>query len=260
MQVIQLLGTFQVGRGATARCAGIGEIGRECAAHFFQNLNRMFDRTDLVEKFWATDDPFSGKAALNSVLSRLRRTLHATQGLEIEVRSDKWSVGVFTEAKDTSDTAILAQIYRDLKRGDVDVEVAGQSLQRLYRGNFLPGHSSSWTMIERERLQAMFVRSALRVTDHLMRKADYDESIDHCRFILTHDPLREAVHRRIMLIRAIKGENSKLRRDFARLVEFAKVECDATPFERTQGLYAALCANPSLPELEALIAQELALA
>lgn len=257
MTALQFLGTFQIGNGAAARCAGIGESGRECAAFLFQHPNRFFDRSELVEKFWSSEDTVGAKAALNSVASRLRRTLAASKGLQVEIRADKWSVGAYCEATDVTDTARLERIYHSLKNDGVDFAQATCELSDLYRGNFLPGHTSQWTHIERERLQALFVRSALRITDHLMRSGALDDAIDICRLVLTHDPLREAVHRRIMLIRAIKGESTKLRQHFANLQAFVKVECEADPGVRTQRLFAALCASAKTVDLQSLVAEEL---
>ncbi len=259
MQLVQFFGAFKIGAGPFGRCAGIGETGRECAAYLFQNKNRMFDRNDLVEKFWAFEDPVSAKSNLVSMSSRLRRTLNATRGLETELCSDKWSLGVYSRGALNSDTEELEQIYGQLTTGEGDTRAVSQRLADLYCGSFLPGHSSRWTMIERERLQSIFVRAALLVIDRLMRKGAFEEAIDNCRLVLVHDPLREAVHRRIMLIRAIKGENAKLRQHYARLQDFVMAECDAQPDDRTQTLLAGLCRGPTRSELEVLIAEELAI-
>ena len=257
MQCIKFLGAFQIGTGTSARCAGIGEAGRECVAFLIQNSNRMFERTHLVDKFWFREERIIAKSALNSVASRLRKALNSTKKLEIELRSDKWSLGVFLQEESLTDTSVLESIYRRLKSGNGEARKLSSRLADVYRGDFLPGHGNRWTIIERERLQAIFVRSALCVTDHLIEEGAHEEAIDNCRLILSHDPLRESVHRRVLILKALNGESTKVRQHYKNLVEFIREECDAAPDIRTQNLYKSLCSRPTRQQLNYIAASEL---
>lgn len=257
MSAVAFLGTFSVGPGNAARCAGIGSVGRECVAYLFQNANRLFDRDDLIDRFWTSDAAASSRAALNSTTSRLRRCLKQPSLLQrVFLKSDKWSLGVFFDDPDLTDTGRLEEIYRTLRAGEGDVGTLSDELARLYRGDFLPGHSNRWTLIERERMLSLYVRSVLITTDRFFRKGAHREAADSCREILKHDPLRESVHRRLMLLHALNGEGGRLRRHFRRFEQFLRLECSASPTRRTQELFGALCKDPLLADLESLLEQE----
>lgn len=255
---IRFLGTFCVGSGNAARCSGIGEAGRECVGFLFQNRNQTFDRLELVERFWTYSNLADAKAGLNSMTSRLRVALRQMIGSGVTMESDNWSLGVYCDKPEIVDSARLEKVYDEIRQRSCDVEAVGYRLRDLYQGNFLPGLQGQWAMVERERLQSLFVRTALVVTDHMIRAKEYEIAIDNCRFILTQDPLREAVHRRIMMLRAITGEQAKMRQHFASFEGFVRTACDAAPDKRTRMLFDELCAQPGLQDLEQLVKRELA--
>lgn len=257
MAHISFLGTFRIGSSSSARCPGIGSVGRECVAFLFQNPNHFFDRDDIIDRFWWHEERDGGKSALNLTASRLRRALKPMSSSKIELKADKWSLGVFQTRLGNSDTEELEEIYDKLQRKEGGVRDHYRRLSILYRGDFLPGHSGQWTLIERERLLSLFVRSGLLISDQLLSEGAYSEATDCCRTILIHDPLRESVHRRMMLLRALRGEGSAMRRHFFQFQDYVRVECSATPTGRTLKLYSALCQEPTQNELNAIIKHEL---
>lgn len=253
----KFLGTFQIGAGQYSRCPGIGGVGRECVSYLFQNANRFLDRDDIIDKFWERDDRSDGKSALNSTTSRLRRALTAPGLPNIEMLSDKWSLGIFMDTPDASDTAILADIYRQLKAGQGDVREHYRKLVAIYNGEFIPGHVNRWTIFERERLLGLFVRSCLLIVDQLIQEGEYSHAAEGCRIILVHDPLRESVHRRLLLLHALRGEGQKIRQHFERFENFVWAECHAKPTRRTRSLYDALCTDPSEHALDGFFQAEI---
>ncbi len=246
-----------MGSGAAARCAGIGEAGRECAGFLFQNPNQLFDRADLAERFWSSNSFVDAKAAISSMTSRVRAALRQMKNPDIHIKSDKWSLGVFYEDSKFVDTANLERIYSQVQKGIFDLGSLECCLGSLYRGKFLPGLQGHWAVIERERLQSMFVRTALMAIDHFIDQRNYQTALDTCRYVLSHDPLRETVHRRVMILMAISGENARMRQHYANLEAFVITACDAQPDKRTRELFDDLCTQPSRPYLDQLVEREL---
>jgi len=256
MPGVQFLGTFKVGADRAGRCPGIGPAGRETVAYLFHNANRLLDRDEIIDRFWVLDDLGDAKSALNSTTSRLRRALSHPDISRVELRSDKWSLGVFVQDNDVSDVALLAEIYRQLKIGEGDVRRHYDQIIQLYRGEYMPGHANRWTLLERERLQGLFVRSTLLITDQFMKDGALDDAADGCRSILTHDLLRESVHRRLLLLHALRGEGQKIRQHYKRLENLLWAECKSKPTHRTRSLFEALCEDPSPQALETIFAAD----
>ena len=258
MPLLKFLGTYKIGSGATSRCPGIGGAGRQCVAFLFQNPNHYFDRDELVDRFWYSEDCTGAKSLLNSTASRLRQALKPNEMRDIELRSDKWSMGIYMSDPTLTDTGGLAEVYRSLLSNDGDVRRQFQNATDLYRGDFLPGYTNHWTLIERERMLGLYVRTILLITDRLFQEGAHAEAVEGCRNILEHDRLRESALRRMMLLWALRGEGVKMRQYFRKFCSQVREECDAAPTRRTQSLYEALCRDPTAQDFDDIIAQELA--
>ncbi|QFT32206.1 Bacterial transcriptional activator domain protein [Labrenzia sp. THAF82] len=257
MNDVSFLGTFRVGTGSNARCAGSGVAGRETIAYLFQNPNHMFDREVITQRFWSDEDRENSKPALNNVASRLRRALEKSKIKSVVLRADKWSIGIYLEDEELTDTRALSLALRQLQLGEGDPQELYRRIQDLYRGEFLPGHSNCWTMIERERMLSIYVRAMLLVTERLFREKAYNEATDCCRAILAHDPLRESVHRRLMLLQVLRGEGGKMCQHYSNFKNTLRAECCAAPTWRTQSLFAVLSKEPSRSQLESIVNGEI---
>lgn len=251
---IRFLGTFAIGDGTPrARCPGIGGPGRECVAHLFQNPGQYFDRDLLIDRFWShgSADP---RGALNTTLSRLRAALReAGSRLEQCLETDKWGVRL---AADPGYDVDCLRLGKATGPDAVDPGVAATETGRLYGGNFLPGCTGVWAVLERERLLSLYVGAMFRACDRLAMAGRYGESLDCCRAILTHDPLRERVHRRAMLLFAAQGDAHLAVRHYDDFRRFLRDACDADPLPETRELAGRLAAHPGAAALEAAMADE----
>ncbi len=235
---IRFLGTFSIGRGGSASlCPGIGGPGRECVAHLFQNPDRQFDRDLLIERIWSRSGTIDPRGALNSTLSRLRAALRlAGPQAEDCLESDKWSVRLAADPGFDVDSLALGRLAR---RGAGAEEAIAQAWQ-IYAGNFLPGCTGFWAVTERERLLSLYVATLLRACGQLAGEGRLQMAIACCRTILLHDPLRERVHRRLMLLHAASREPHLSRRHFEEFRRFLRDSCDTDPLPETCELAALL--------------------
>ena len=98
--------------------------------------------------------------------------------------------------------------------GPVTPEIALAAVE-AYAGPFLEGVSLSdaydfddWLFLERERLLSLFLSALCRLDDHYTTLGDHERAADVARRVLSEDPLREDVHRSLMLHLAAAGQRA----------------------------------------------------
>lgn len=253
----RFLGSFTVGTGQSKRCSGIGPVGRECISYLFSKPDYIIDRNNIISKFWPNNSIEDARASLNLTISKLRSALRSNENDEsAEIFSDKWSVGITSAKNFQTDVRSLENFYKKISAPSEEWHLLRGPIRDVYMGDFLPGNMGTWAYYERERLRGIFVRSLILVTDRLIEEHNFDEAVDCCRSILIHDPLREAAHRRLMVLHALRGEMGKATDQIIHLRSFLKRECEAAPTSRTLDLIAVLHQGPTYQDLVDIIKQE----
>jgi DNA-binding SARP family transcriptional activator len=106
----------------------------------------------------------------------------------------------------------------------------------LYRGELLEGCYGDWCLVERERLQNMY----LMMLDKLMAYSEvtehYDAGIGYGVRILSCDRAREHAHRRLMRIYYMAGDRTSALRQYDRCVAALKEELGVKPARTTSHL------------------------
>ncbi len=251
---IQMLGEFRVWRGGQE--VSPTEWRREKARRLFQVLlthrGGMLDRDQILEMLWPNLDPETARRDFKVALSTLCKVLEPDRpgsapsayivrdGSRYGLRpgADLW-----LDVKELE--ALIAEGDRLL---ETDPEGALERYRRalsLYGGDYLEDCLyEDWCSEERERLVALYLRTADRVAELLAQKGVWEEVLTVCQEILARDPCWESAYRWMMLAYARTGRRAQAARVYQRCVQRLRDELQVEPSPSTVRLYETLCGTP----------------
>jgi predicted ATPase/DNA-binding SARP family transcriptional activator len=134
-------------------------------------------------------------------------------------------------------------------------EISGlQAALKLYRGEFLEGlyvenapDFEVWMVEQREHLRLSLARGLERLADYYARRGDWAVSIDAYLRLLALDPLREDIHRCLMLTMARAGRYDSALAQFETCRRLLREELGVEPAPETTALYLRIQIARSRP-------------
>src|SRR5207248_2342941 len=138
--------------------------------------------------FWGDSCDDKARHALNTTLWRINKVLGGDDGY---LRISPQHIGLNTASDMWLDVAEFESRCVAAERTTNGAEQIAlyQQAVSFYRGDLLPDCYEDWCVIERERLQALYVRALSRLMDHHARRADHEQAIECGRRILGCDQL-----------------------------------------------------------------------
>ncbi len=248
---VQTLGEFRVWRGRQEIAPP--DWRREKARRLFQVLltyrRRMLDRDQILEMLWPDLDPETARRDFKVALSTLCKVLEPNRPEGVPsayIARDGSRYGLRPGADLRLDVeeleALIAEGDRLLER---DPEGALERYRRalaLYGGDYLEECLyEDWCSEERERLVALYLRTADRVAERLAQKEAWEEVLALCQEVLARDPCWESAYRWMMLAYARTGRRAQAARVYARCVQRLRDELQVEPSPATVRLYETLC-------------------
>jgi DNA-binding SARP family transcriptional activator len=246
---VRLLGKFTVQTDGVDVTGFDGARVQELFAYLLINRGRAHTREALASVFWSESGPDQARKYLRQTLwhlqSALERALPAGGGL-LEVTSD-W-VRLHGDADvwlDIAELEAAAGRAREVSSAGLSAaeleELRGRAA--VYSGDLLDGCYQDWCLLERERLQNLY----LLLLDKLMEACEvhgqFDAGVDLGGRMLQYDAARERTHRRLMRLHYLGGDRTAALRQYQRCVEALQRELEVAPGTRTQELYAQIRAD-----------------
>lgn len=200
-------------------------------------------REKLIDLLWPDGSPDNARGRLNTVLWRLR-SLFAGLGLDTAVylpASRDWIA--FTPTRPFS--CDLAQFEQALTqasqtRNEGLREQCLQTAVSLYRGDLFDGLYPDWILIAREQFARRFLLALGELMAACLARHAYAEALAHGQTILAADPLREEVHRALMLCHWRLGQPSQAIQQFHQCARLLLEELHILPLPETRALYQQL--------------------
>jgi DNA-binding SARP family transcriptional activator len=128
-----------------------------------------------------------------------------------------------------------------LRQGDVK---AYESALASYGGELLPeDRYEDWCAERRDFLAALHLRLLVELAQALEKRGSFAAAIDRFREVLQHDPTREDVHRRLMVLYAGTGSRDRAVRQFQVCEEVLSRELGLAPEKATVALHEDVLAN-----------------
>ena len=251
---ISLFGNFEVSYQRSSSC--IWEKGKVQELLSFLLLNkRAYTREFLATLLWQNIPTKQSRRYLRKTLWQLQQPLSnlldnderilivETEIIQINHEFNLWC-----------DVHILEEAFK-MCTGIKGADLSSQIVQKLriaiknYRGDLLEGWFYDWCIIERERLQGIYLILLDRLIENCIFNGRFDEGIRYSFEVLAFDPAHERTHRHLMELYYGMGDRTRALRQFHTCTKILKKELNITPNKRTMNLLEQI-ATDELPSFK----------
>jgi DNA-binding SARP family transcriptional activator len=252
---VQLLGKFCVRRDSRILLGFDVRKVQELFCYLLLHRNRPHPREVLADVLCADAPPLQAKKILRHSLWQLQVAL----GDQADLGDDRvllvepdW-IQFNTAAQHWLDVGVLEHafsIVRDIWGQQLDplkVQKVREAIQ-LYHGDLLEGWYHDWCLLERERLQGIYLALLDRMMDYSEVCGEYEAGQTYGAEILRYDLAREHTHRRLMRLYYLSGNRTAALRQFERCTTALHDELGARPAKRTVELYKQISADEGFGE------------
>jgi DNA-binding SARP family transcriptional activator len=261
---VQLLGSVSLSNRGSRRL----ELATSCRAllgYLCANGHRTVPRQEVVGALWAELDEPRARRCLSTALWRLK----ATPGLGPELARNKGPDEIGLSASRTLwiDTVAFQRRvlpWQGVATEDLDARARHQLARAIaiYGGEFLPQVDDEWALLERQRLHALYLDALYQLTAAYAGAKDYARAIAFGRRLAAVEPLREDVHRILMLAYVATGNRGKAIEQYRVCQGELGTELGIKPMAETQALFREIVEpdGARLPAPSARLAASLAAA
>ncbi|MGZ6364921.1 MAG: AfsR/SARP family transcriptional regulator [Ktedonobacteraceae bacterium] len=247
---IQLFGKFSIRRKEKNLDGFDARKIQELFCYLLLHRDHSLPRETLASILWLETTTTQSKKNLRQALWQLQSAL----GSQNEPANDRlllvdqdW-VQLNSEADLWLDVAEFEQVFNLVQKTpgqDIDSTTAQllEETVQLYQGPLLEGWYQDWCLLERERLQSMY----LAMLDKLMIFSevhyDYETGLLYGMRIMCYDRARERTHRRMMRLYYLLGDRAEALRQYERCAAALDEELGINPSKSTQALYKQIQAD-----------------
>lgn len=208
-------------------------------AYLALNKGHILNRDVLTTLFWPEDRGQRARKAFRNALWRVRSCIEPpgvapgsflmVTGRDVGLREE----GVWLDVADFDDRmAALRDGLLDQSRMESMEECV-----RLYRGDLMDGHDHEWATYERERLRLSFLSALEHLLRFHMERNEWFMALQRGRRVLKYDPLREHVHRWLMVCHHLMGDRPLAVRQYQECEQLLEEEMGLPPMEATRALF-----------------------
>jgi DNA-binding SARP family transcriptional activator len=247
---IRLFGEFNLSRGDQDLSAFPTRQSQALFSFLVLHRGRCHSREFLLGTFWAETAEGIGRKRLRTEIWRVRRVVEpagVAPGTYVRVRNHE--LGFNTDSRYWLD---IEQFESRLDRigerfgkqlSTSDANLLAEAVQ-LYRGDLLEGLYADWCLWEQERLKLMFLEALEKLMVFHSSRHEWKLAILRAQELLSHDPLREHIHRELMHYFYRGGNRPAAIRQYQTCLRLLREELDVAPMQATRDLYESI-ANES---------------
>lgn len=243
----QLLGKFGVRRGTRLLNGLEASKHQELLSYLLIRRDRCHPREALASMLWGEVPTEKSKKYLRQALWHLQRTLANGGGatdfinvthdwIEISLKGLWLDVELFERLCSAS----YGVTGKKLKKSEA--EMLKKAVQ-LYKGQLLDGWYQDWCLLERDRLQNLYLVTLDKLFAYSSKHNDYDAACGYASTILENDRARERTHRQLMLLLYKAGDRTGALRQYERCVQALEEELGVKPQTDTTDLYEFIRAD-----------------
>jgi DNA-binding SARP family transcriptional activator len=248
---VYLLGKFAAHIAHLATPVGL-EIRKvqELLGYLLLHRGQPQHRETLAGTLWAETTPAQSRANLRKTLWQLHAALapsataDATPLLDIQ---GEW-LQIHPQADLWLDVTLFEQAYAASKGQcgeELSAPVAAQLAEAvtLYRSDLLDGWYQDWCLLERERLQEIYLSLLDKLMGYAEAHAKYEQGLAYGTDALRYDQTREQIHRRMMRMHVLAGDRPAALRQYDRCRAILREDLGITPAEQTSALREQIRSN-----------------
>jgi DNA-binding SARP family transcriptional activator len=240
---IQLFGKFSVERDAKSLKGLAANKEQELLSYLLVCRDRSHPRETLASILWSDTSTERSKKYLRQALWHVQAALGAGEPsippllvvehnwVQLNLPTEVWlDVAVFEQA--FANTEGLPGNQMDTQRAQLLKEAVG-----LYKGNLLDGWYQDWCLLERERLQNMYLCMLDKLMSYCEKHCEYEAGQRYGSTILRYDRAHERTYRRLMRLQHRAGDRTGALRQYEGCVAALDEELGVKPDRRTKALY-----------------------
>lgn len=258
---IQLFGKFCVRRNEHILDGFEARKIQELFCYLLLHRDHSLPRETLASILWPETTTNQSKKNLRQALWQLQSAL----GSQNERASDRFLlvdpdwVQLNSKADLWLDVAEFEQVYNYVQKtkGQEIESTTAQLLEntvQLYQGPLLEGWYQDWCLLERERLQSMYLALLDKLMSYCEAQYDFETGLLYGMRIMCYDRAREGTHRRMMRLYYLLGDRAEALRQYERCAAALDEELGISPSKNTQALYRQIQAD-QLDELSSMSIQ-----
>jgi DNA-binding SARP family transcriptional activator len=223
---------------------------QELFCYLLLHRDHSLPRETLASILWPETTTAQSKKNLRQALWQLQTAL----GSQNKSANDRlllvdpdW-VQLNSQADLWLDVAEFEQAYiivQKISGQELDSSKA-QSLQdivQLYQGPLLEGWYQDWCLLERERLQSMYLTMLDKLMSYCEVHHEYETGLLYSMRIMCYDRARERTHRCMMRLFYLLGDRAEALRQYERCAAALDEELGIGPSKSTQALYRKIQAD-----------------
>jgi len=223
---------------------------QELFCYLLLHRDHSLPRETLASILWPDTTTAQSKKNLRQTLWQLQTAL----GPQKESLNDRllfveteW-VQLNSEADIWLDVAVFEQAYNLVQKTpgqELDNSTAQllQETVQLYQGPLLEGWYQDWCLLERERLQSMYLAMLDKLMSYCEVHHDYETGLLYGMRIMCYDRARERTHRRMMRLYYLLGDRAEALRQYERCAAALEEELGVSPSKSTIAIYKQIQAD-----------------
>ena len=223
---------------------------QELFCYLLLHRDHSLPRETLASILWPETTTTQSKRNLRQALWQLQSALGSQNEHTIDrillVEPD-W-VQLNSEADLWLDVVAFEQTYNFVQKTpsqelDSSTTKLLQDTVQLYQGPLLEGWYQDWCLLERERLQSMYLAMLDKLMSYCETRHDYETGLLYGMRIICYDRARERTHRRMMRLFYLLGDRAEALRQYERCAAALEEELGISPSKSTQALFRQIQAD-----------------
>ncbi|TVR52752.1 MAG: hypothetical protein EA421_12925 [Gemmatimonadales bacterium] len=250
---IRLFGGLEVCQGDSQLPALPTRRARSLLAYLVLHRDRPVHRDLLCGLLWGEHPETEARKALRTTLWRIRSVLEPQEeDRGTFLRMDGPQV-TFPGTGDVWVDALEFEGCVERRAFDAPGALSPEATGRLYRavslyqGDLLDGIYDDWCHFDRERFSLAYLGALERLMTHHKSQGQWLAAISFGRQLLRKDPIREHVHRELMICHLSMGDRPSALRQYEVCVRLMKEELGVEPMEETRRLHDTIRDRGVLP-------------
>jgi two-component SAPR family response regulator len=206
---------------------------------YFLNVSQKISKEEIGAAFWPEASPAQLKIRFKNNIFRLRRALgQDTIIFDNEHYQFNYTLDYEYDVETFESYLVQARSTRDIHEQIACYEAA----IRLIRGRYLENIDAQWILIERERLNQLYLIALLRLAELYREIGNPQKALQACQRAIAYDACLEEAYRSAMRIYASIGDRAAVARQYQTCKENLHNELDIPPSPETEKLYQELTA------------------
>jgi DNA-binding SARP family transcriptional activator len=249
---IRLLGALRVERAGVALPRFPSRRVGDLLCYLLLARGALCPREQLAGLFWGEHEQQRARHCLNTALWRLQRVLGPADAANRPyLRVEPRALGVNLDSDTWLDVAEFEARCQLAERVATDAPARAAKLYAeavaLYAGDLLPDCYDDWALVERERLQRLYLRALGKLLGWHAARGEHDAALEYGGRMLARDPLREEVQRDLINVLLAAGQPHAALQQYRACEAVLRRELGVEPMPETQALLPRILAPRGSP-------------